>query len=77
MTKTFTNLPWIVKVLLQFFLGFIGSGLYRILRFIEKKNIITLVVGILALCTGVGNFIFWLIDLVTVILSGKITVLAD
>ena len=76
-TKTYENLPKIAKILLQiFFGGFIG-GIYRILRFLETKNIVTLVVGILCLVTGVGNFAAWIVDLVTEITKNSITVLAD
>ena len=76
-TEMFEELPKIVKVLLQIFLGYIISGVYRILRFLETKNIVTLVVGILALVTGVGNFVAQIIDLITLITKNRITVLAD
>lgn len=73
-TASYESLPKIVKILLQIFLGALISGLYRIIRFLETKNIVTLVVGILCFC-GLG-FVFWVIDLVTEILSNKISVLA-
>ena len=76
-TASYEALPKIVKVLLQLFLGYLISGIYRIIRFVETKNVVTLVVGILALVTGVGNFIAWIVDLVTEITSNKISVLAD
>ena len=76
-TASYEALPKIVKVLLQLFLGYLISGIYRIVRFVETKNVVTLVVGILALVTGVGNFIAWIVDLVTEITSNKISVLAD
>ena len=76
-TEQYEKLPKIVKIILQiFFGGFIG-GVYRIIRFVEKKNIVTLIVGILFLVTGIGNFIAWIIDLITEIISNRITVLAD
>ena len=75
-TEAYESLPKIVKVLLQLFLGSIIGGIYRIIRFLETKNIVTLVVGILVLVTGVGNFIAWIVDLVTEITSNRITVLA-
>ena len=75
-TEMFEDLPKIVKILLQIFLGYIISGVYRILRFLETKNIVTLVVGILVLVTGIGNAIAWVVDLVTEIFSNRITVLA-
>ena len=76
-TEMYEELPQIAKILLQiFFGGFIG-GIYRILRFTETKNIVTLVVGIICLATGIGNFAAWLVDLVTVVTKNRITVLAD
>ena len=75
--ESYEALPQIAKIIIQIVLGGIVGGLYRILRFLETKNTVTLVVGILALVTGVGNFIFWIIDLVTEIKDNKITVLAD
>ena len=76
-TQMYEDLPKIVKILLQIFLGGVIGGVYRVLRFVETKNIVTLVVGILCLVTGVGNFIAWVIDLITEITSNRITVLAD
>ena len=58
-------------------LGYIVSGVYRVIRFTETKNIVTLVVGLVGLVTGFGNFIIWLIDLITTITKDGITVLAD
>ena len=73
-TETYENLPKIVKILIQIFVGYLISGLYRIIRFLETKNIVTLVAGILCF-VGLG-FIFWIIDLVTEIFKNRITVLA-
>ena len=75
-TEMYESLPKIAKILIQIFLGGVIGGVYRILRFLETKNIITLVVGILCLVTGVGNFIAWVVDLITEIISNRITVLA-
>ena len=75
-TGVYEALPKIAKILLQIFLGAIIGGVYRILRFLETKNVVTLVVGILALIPPI-DFIFWIIDLVTEITSDRITVLAD
>ena len=77
LTETYENLPKIAKILLQIFLGGVIGGIYRIVRYTETKNIVTLVVGILCLVTGVGNFAAWIIDLVTEITQNRITVLAD
>ncbi len=77
MTATYEALPKIVKIILQIFLGWLIGGVYRIVRFTETKNTVTLVVGILVLLTGIGNALAYVVDLVTEILSNKITVLAD
>ena len=74
-TAIYNDLPKIAKILLQIFLGSLISGVYRILRYVETKNIVTLVVGILCF-VGLG-FIFWIVDLVTMITNEKISVLAD
>ena len=76
-TEQYEALPKIAKILLQVFFGGLIGGIYRILRYFETKNIVTLVVGILCLVTGVGNFIAWVVDLITEITQNKISVLAD
>lgn len=76
-TEQYEALPKIAKILLQIFLGGIIGGVYRILRYFETKNVVTLVVGILCCFTGVGNFIAWIVDLITEITQNKISVLAD
>jgi hypothetical protein len=76
-TKKYEDLPQIAKILLQLFLGYIISGVYRIIRYTETKNIVTLIVGLVGLLIGFGNFIVWLIDLITEITQNKICVLAD
>ncbi len=75
LTAQYEALPKIVKIIIQIFLGALVGGVYRIIRFLETKNIVTLVAGILNF-VGLG-FVFWIIDLVTEITKNKITVLAD
>lgn len=75
LTKTYEDLPKIVKILLQLILGAIVGGIYRIIRYTETKNTTTLIVGILAIIPPI-SFIFWVLDLVTEITSNQITVLA-
>ena len=77
LTEQYEKLPQIGKIILQIFFGSLIGGIYRIVRYTETKNIITLVVGILALVTGIGNLLAWVVDLITEILSNRITVLAD
>ena len=77
LTGAYEALPKLLKVIIQLILGAFVGGVYRIVRFLETKNVVTLVVGILVLCTGVGNVVAWVVDLVTEILHNEITVLAD
>ena len=77
MTKSFDKLPFIARLLLIIFLGWLIGGIYRIVRWTEKKNTTTLVVGLLGLFTGVGNIVIEIVDLVTTILGNGICVLAD
>ncbi len=77
LTGAYEALPKIVKILLQIFLGAVIGGIYRIVRFFETGKIVTLVVGLLVLFTGIGNAIAWVVDLVTELLHDRITVLAD
>ena len=76
-TAQYEALPKIAKILIQLFLGAIVGGIYRIIRYTETKNVVTLVAGLLTLFTGVGNFIAWIVDLYTEITANKITFLAD
>lgn len=76
-TKSYESLPKLVKVILQIFFGLLIGGIYRIVRFCEKGNVVTLIVGLLTLFTGIGNVIVWAVDLLTEIFSNKITFLAD
>lgn len=77
LTRTYDELPLLLRVIIQIVGGVIVGGIYRIVRYFETKNIITLVVGLLVTFTGIGNLIAWIIDLVTLILHGKYTVLVD
>ena len=76
-THYYDDLPLIARILLQIILGGLIGGVYRIIRFVESKNVVTLVAGILTLFTGVGNLIAWIVDLVTTCLGKGISVLAD
>jgi len=77
LTEQYENLPKIAKIVIQFFLGGIVGGIYRVIRYTETNNVVTLVAGILCLVTGVGNMIAWVLDLITEITSNRITILAD
>lgn len=76
-TETYESLPKVAKIILQLFFGAVIGGIYRILRYVETRNIVTLVVGIVGLVTFVGNVVIWIVDLVTEAVSNRITVFAD
>ena len=73
LTKSYDGIALWIRVLLQVILGVVVGGVYRIVRFFETRNIVTLVVGIIATFTAVGNVIFWIVDLVTLIIAKKYT----
>ena len=76
LTATFEQLPKVAKILLITFFGWIVGGIYRIVRYTEKKNVTTLVAGLIGLIPPV-DFVLWIADLVSEILHNKITVFAD
>ncbi len=69
-------LPLVAKIVIQAILNGLVSGVYRILRYLETKNTVTLVIGILCLVTPVGA-VFWILDLITEVTANRITILAD
>jgi len=77
LTASYDSLPLILRIIIQLIGGVIVGGIYRIVKYFESKNIVTLVVGILVTFTGVGNLIAWVVDFVTLILNGKYTVFVD
>ena len=76
-TEMFENLPLWAKILLLVVAGTLISPVYRILRYLETKNTTTLIGGILCLVTVWGNAILAIIDIITEVTKGRITVLAD
>ena len=70
--KTLDSLPWIATLLLVIFVDGIYGGIYRI----TKGDTLGIVAGIVWIVTGGVFGIGWLIDLITVIVNKKITVLA-
>ena len=67
--KAIDGLSLIVKLLLAIFLGPIIYGIYRI----AKGKVI---IGIIWIITGGLFGIGWIIDVVTIVLSNKVTFLA-
>ena len=77
LTQTYDSLSLLLRIILQIIGGVVVGGIYRIVRYFETKNIVTLVVGLLVTFTGIGNLIAWIVDLVTLIMNGKYTVFVD
>lgn len=76
-TAQYDALPLIVRIIIQIIGGVIVGGIYRIVRFLETKNTITLVVGLLVTFTGIGNVICWILDFICLILKGKYTLFVE
>ena len=75
--KWFEDLPRIVRIILFIpFWGWIFSALNRIFRYVDKKNVATLVVGILCVIPIIG-FIMSILDLITTLTDDKIMVLYE
>ncbi|MDE7100813.1 MAG: hypothetical protein K2O05_03060 [Anaeroplasmataceae bacterium] len=68
--KTFDDLPLIVKVILCIPMLDIIWSIYKICRSVSKSNVLGIILGILTIFPGA--FFIWLIDLVTVLLNGKV-----
>lgn len=69
---------WLRIVLLIPSWGWITSALYRIVKCCTgKMNVVTLVVGILCIIIPPVGFVMAIIDLVTTITNGKISILVD
>ncbi len=77
LTSSYDSLPLILRIIIQLIAGAVVGGIYRIVKYFETKNIATLIVGLLVTFTGIGNLIAWIVDLITLIIHGKYTVLAD
>ncbi|HOJ45259.1 MAG TPA: hypothetical protein PK340_04445 [Bacilli bacterium] len=73
--KTFDDLPFILKVIFALpGLDFLW-GIYRLLKGIDKKNTVLIIVGAIWILAGAA--ILWIIDLITIILNKKPTILVD
>ncbi|MBO4547314.1 MAG: hypothetical protein J5700_07030 [Treponema sp.] len=76
-----TGLNWIVKIILV-----IIGDIYGILRRLTSGSLVPIIIGIVQLASlvlvsynrlvGIVACIFWIIDLVTVIINKEVTVLA-
>ena len=68
--KALESLPWIVRLLLVLLVGCYGN-LLRVFKSVAAKNTVGVVLAVILLLTG-GLGIFWIVDLVCVLLNKKI-----
>lgn len=76
LTEKYDSLNFILRLIIQIIGGAIIGGVYRILRYVENKNVTTLVVGILTVIPPI-SFVAWVVDLVTLIMNKTYTVFVD
>ena len=60
-------------MILQIFLGFVVSPIYRIVKGVQTKDNNVLIAGIVIIFISP---IFWIIDFITILLSNEISILA-
>jgi uncharacterized membrane protein HdeD (DUF308 family) len=77
LTRQYDELPFILRLLIQIIGGIVVGGIYRLVRYTESKNTVTLVFGILFTFTGVLNIFAWVIDIASLILYKKYAILVD
>lgn len=68
--KTIDNLPWIVKIILCLPGIAIFWAFYRIIRSVEAKNVLGIVLSVLLIVFGPA--IVWVLDLICVILKKNV-----
>lgn len=66
---------WLKAVLFFFTFGLFGI-VFRVMRFVENKNSVTLVVAIISILPPLGQ-VLALIDVVTELAKDKVAILAD
>ena len=70
MTKSFDELPLIVKILLALPFLDIVWVVYRLIKSIEQKNTLGIILAIVLIIFGIP--FLWLIDMITLIASNKV-----
>lgn len=68
--KTLDNLPFVVKLILCIPLLDIVWSVYKLCRSITKNNVLGIVLAILTIVPGA--LFIWIIDLLTLVLTGKV-----
>lgn len=81
MCDKFNQLDKIIRIILFIpFWGWIVSGIYRILKFVDggnNGNILTLILGILSIVIPFIGLVFSIVDLVATITNDKVTFFAE
>ncbi len=73
--KSMDNLPWLAKIILALpGLDGIVWGIYRIVKGLDRSDTLMLIVGILWIILGAA--IFWIIDIISIILYKKVVFIA-
>jgi len=70
LVKSFDKLPKLVKIILALPLLDIVWGFYRLCRSVSKGSLLGIVLAIVMLF--VCPAIFWLVDIITIILSNRV-----
>lgn len=72
-----TKMPRWARILIQIFVGYLVSPLYRIFVFVddckekkEEKHVMSLVFGILGFVCFLG-YLYWIVDAITVIFKNE------
>ena len=68
--KSFDNLPKLVKLIFALPGLDIIWGVYRLIRSINKGNLLGILLGIIML--AVCPAIFWIVDIITILLADKV-----
>lgn len=68
--KAMDDLPLILKIILALPALDIVWGIYRIVKGVAYKNVVTLIFGILWIIPG--SVICWILDIVTLLLNDKL-----
>jgi hypothetical protein len=75
LVRAFDNLPWIFKLILCLpGIDGIAWGIYRIAKGIDRKDNTMIIVGFIWIIVGAA--ILWIIDMISVIMYGKVVFVA-
>jgi hypothetical protein len=73
--KAVDDLPWIIKLILALpGIDSLAWGIYRIVKGLDKNDLVQIVVGIIWFLAGWA--VLWIIDIITIIMYKRPTVFA-